>query len=140
MHSKSCAADVEERVTNLNLVPEMKATTSERRDWTAVRIIIIFHIISIAFAYRPSSPRAVSICSIERKLLFRKQELNINNYRVKSLLDSENSVVTDDISVKTTLKQLLRTTSLSTRNGIVIIAGFEAFNVQLYRKAAALVM
>ena len=118
----------------------MKGTTSERRDWTAVRILVIFHIISIVFAYRPSAPRAVSICSIERKLLSRKQELNINNHRVKALLDSENSVVSGDKSVKTTLKQLLRTTSLSTRNGIVIIAGFEAFNVQLYRKAAALVM
>ena len=37
-----------------------------------------------------------------------------------------------------TLKSLLQQPSeLSTRNDIIIIAGFEAFNIQLYKKAAA---
>lgn len=118
----------------------MTATTSECSAWTAVRILIIFLITSIVFAFRPLSQRAIAKCSLGRNILPRKQELNVDSYRVKSLFDSENSVVSDNISVKTTLKQLTRTTSPSTRNGIVIIAGFEAFNVQLYRKAAALVM
>lgn len=37
------------------------------------------------------------------------------------------------------LKDLVQSTRPATGNNIVIIAGFEAFNVQLYRKAAALV-
>ena len=118
----------------------MRATASERSAWTAKRILIIFHAISIVFAYGPLSHNTIPKYSIQRRGLLRKQELNVDKYRVRALYDSENAVVTDDISVKTTLKQLLRTSSPSIRNGIVIIAGFEAFNVQLYRKAAALVM
>lgn len=113
----------------------MKATTSECSVWTAVRILIIFLITSIVFAYRPLSQTAISKCSLERNILRRWQELNVDNYRVKALFDSENSVVSDNLSLKTTSMQLIRTTSRLTKNSIVIIARFEAFNVQLYRKA-----
>lgn len=116
------------------------ATTSERGAWIAVRILLIFQIISTVLSYRPLPFRANPKSTLQRNVLSRKQELNNNNYRVTALFDSENSVVRDDILVKPTLKQLLRTPTASKRNGIVIIAGFEAFNVQLYRKAAALVM
>jgi hypothetical protein len=46
----------------------------------------------------------------------------------------------DQSASRTSLKDLIRTPLYHDRNGIVIIAGFEAFNVQLYRKAAGLVM
>lgn len=98
-------------------------------------ILIIFLITSIVFGYWPLSQGAISKCSLERNILPREQELNVDNYRLKALFDSENSVVSDNTSLKTTLKQLIRTTNPSTRNGIVTMAGFEALNVQLYRKA-----
>jgi hypothetical protein len=122
-------------------MPSMRAaTTSERGAWIAVRILFIFQIISIVFSYRPLPPRANPKSTLQRNVLSRKQESINTNYRVTALFDSENSVVSDDILAKPTLKQLLRTPAPSKRNGIVIIAGFEAFNVQLYRKAATLVM
>lgn len=46
----------------------------------------------------------------------------------------------DQSTLKASLKDLIRTPLHNDRAGIVIIAGFEAFNIQLYRKAAALVM
>lgn len=46
----------------------------------------------------------------------------------------------DQSTLRAPLKDLIRTPLHNDRTGIVIIAGFEAFNIQLYRKAAALVM
>lgn len=46
----------------------------------------------------------------------------------------------DQSTPRASLKDLIRQSTKQDRAGIVIIAGFEAFNVQLYRKAAALVM
>ena len=59
-----------------------------------------------------------------------------------ALLLAGKSTVHDDNSQKTadtpTLRYLLQQPSeLSTRNDIIIIAGFEAFNIQLYKEAAA---
>jgi hypothetical protein len=79
-----------------------------------------------------------------RSTLRRKHTRNAlqDNVRTTSFTLRSTTLIdeVDQSTSRASLKDLIRTPLHNDRNGIVIIAGFEAFNVQLYRKAAALVM
>jgi hypothetical protein len=79
-----------------------------------------------------------------RNTLRRKHTRNAlqDNLRTTSFTLRSTTLIdeVDQSTSRASLKDLIRTPLHNDRKGIVIIAGFEAFNVQLYRKAAALVM
>lgn len=111
---------------------------------STLREMIVFALLFISLF------RATSSYSVGSHLFIRQQGMNgLQQLRaqrlpryVKGLFLTEETIVAGNGNQKslvaTSLKEILQQPSTSsTGNDIVIIAGFEAFNIQLYKKAAA---
>ena len=115
----------------------------QRSTWSAVRLLLPFLLFSIVSSFTVGFKTSKLRFALQSDNELRQDSTQKFHGSRKALLDTESPISVDEKILKpaalSTLRELLQQPIPTKRNGIVIIAGFEAFNIQLYKKAAALI-
>ena len=108
----------------------------------ALYLLLLLSYPQYATSFKTKSHGSTLLTHRHLSLVNRDRNALQDNVRTASVTLRSTTLVDeiDQSTSRASLKDLIRTPLHQDRTGIVIIAGFEAFNVQLYRKAAALVM